>query len=227
MSDYYSDFDLSPAQLSNLRKYQDLLLGWNKKVNLFSRQSESSLPLHLYDSLSPLLHFDFDPVEYLLDLGSGGGLPGLPLAIALPQKKVILLEATQKKTTALKDIVAQLGLPHVNILTGRAEEIGQGHLRQSIHLVVARAVAPLPTLLELALPLLKLKGFLLAFKGPDYFAELARSETALEVLGGTVRTSYRYQLPDKSFRAHLIFQKISPTPPGYPRRPGVPSHKPL
>ena len=167
--------------------------------------------------------------ERVLDLGAGAGLPGLPLKIAAPDLSLTLLEATARKAAFLRQVVGDLALEQVEVLPGRAEEVArQADRRQAYELVVARAVAPLPTLLELALPFLRIGGVLAAPKGSGAPQEVARSQRALGLLGGTLLSVAPLSVPGARRRPWLVLvRKVAPTPEVYPRRPGIPAKRPL
>jgi 16S rRNA (guanine527-N7)-methyltransferase len=186
---------------------------------------------HFLDSLSCLLVLAGLPREEWrgLDIGAGAGFPGLPLKIARPQMELALLEAKKKRVQFLQHLVGRLELSGIEVVRGRAEELGhkQGH-REGYDLVLARAVATLPVLLEYALPLCRTGGMLIAQKGPDIKEELEASHVALGVLGGRLREVRGLELPHSMGQRNLVVvEKVAPTPEKYPRRPGVPAKRPL
>ena len=164
----------------------------------------------------------------LIDVGSGAGFPGLVLAIAVPLKNVALLEARRKRASFLKMAVSELGLARVAVREGRAETLGRDPaLRERFDFATARAVAELPTLLELTLPFLRRGGWLLAPKGPEAREEIERSSRALEELSGRLLRSESYRLPSGRSGTLVVVEKILPTPERYPRRDGIPGKRPL
>lgn len=150
-----SGIPVSERQLEQFGEYAGLLLEWNGKVNLISRKDESNLWIgHILHSLSPLRRFKLPERAVIADLGSGGGLPGIPMAIALPQAKVVLIESIRKKCSALQDMVDRLSLGNIKILNARAEDAAA--LKEyggAFDLILARAVAPLPDLIRWSRPL--------------------------------------------------------------------------
>jgi 16S rRNA (guanine527-N7)-methyltransferase len=162
-------------------------------------------------------------------VGAGAGFPGLPLKIALPGIRLTLLEATGKKAVFLQHVVNTLGLPNVAVVTARAEEAGrQPRLREQFDVVLARAVAVMPVLAELTLPLVKVGGLVIAAKGQDPTAEIKEAANALGVLGGRVKQILPVTVPGLEAARHLVvIKKIKPTPKQYPRRPGLPAQKPI
>jgi len=162
----------------------------------------------------------------LVDVGSGGGLPGLPLKIARTGLSVTLVEADQAKAAFLVRACAALGLRDVEVLARRAEEVGQDPVyRESFDVAVARALAPMPVLAELCLPLVRVGGRLLAQKtdGEDVDA----AQRAIDTLGGAMRSVLAAPSPVRRAGTIVIVDKTRPTPAAYPRRPGVPARKPL
>ena len=162
----------------------------------------------------------------LVDVGSGGGLPGLPLKIVHPDLEVTLIEADQAKAAFLVQAAARLVLRDVEVVTMRAEDAGHDRrYRESFDVAVARALAPLPTLVELCLPLVRVGGRLLAQKTEK--EGTARAERAIEVLGGLLEPALPAPSAARESGIVVIVRKVRPTPAEYPRRPGVPARKPL
>ena len=162
----------------------------------------------------------------LADVGSGGGLPGLPLKIALPQISLVLVEADQAKAAFLVQACATLGLGDVEVVARRAEEVGRDpRHRESFDLVVARALAPMRVLAELCLPLVRVGGRLLAQKTES--EDLATAQRAIELLGGARARVVPAPSAARRTGTVVIVDKVRATPAGYPRRPGVPSRRPL
>ncbi len=163
--------------LATLAQYLALLLDANKQFNLTAiREPDAAWRRHIIDSLTVLPGIDaYPPDSTLIDVGSGGGLPGIPLAIARPNLRVTLMEATGKKARFLETCIAQLALPHTRVIAERAEVVGQDSAhRQHCDLAVCRAIGPIGELLEYTLPLLRVGGRLLAMKGPKAEQELRR-----------------------------------------------------
>ena len=168
------------------------------------------------------------PARYI-DIGAGAGFPGLPLKIVHPQMKLTLLEATGKKVNFLEDIVGKLGLREVDIVRGRAEELGQQPThREGYDMALARAVAQFPVLLEYALPLLKVGGIFVAQKGVEIEDEVEAAQPAMKILGGAVNKVRAVHLPGLEDPRHLVVvEKVASTPERYPRRAGIPAKRPL
>jgi 16S rRNA (guanine527-N7)-methyltransferase len=227
--------ELDADQLRQLARYRDLLLGWNERINLTAVTDPADVEqvllldaLHMAPEIGDFAtRFKHRPT--LIDIGAGGGLPGIPLAIALPGIDFTLLDATGKKVMVLGEMARDLGLPNVRALHGRAEEIG--HLpdhRARYDLATARAVASLPALVELALPLLKRAGRAWFPKSATIDEELRDGEVAAEIVGGRIESSSRHSARgnDRVTRM-IVLVKMNETPQRFPRRAGLPAKEPL
>jgi 16S rRNA (guanine527-N7)-methyltransferase len=216
--------DLEGALGAGLTTFLQRLLETNRAFNLTAiTDLDQAWRKHVLDSLSllPLLRAQPD-LGHIADVGSGGGLPALPLALALPDHSFTLVEATGKKASFLTDVSHELGLRNVVVVAERAETFGQGAGRARFDAVTARALSRLPVLLELTLPLLRVGGVCLALKGEQAQLELAEARAALELLGGEARAPQRTETG-----TIVIVDKVRPTPGRYPRRPGEPKRSPL
>ena len=214
---------------TSVERYVELLLDANQRLNLTRIVEPSAVArLHLLDSLTALPWIDAWRPRRAVDLGSGGGVPGIVLAMARPDVAWTLVDSVGKKAAAMRGFVAELGLPNVAVVAARAEEIGhQPEHREAYDLVAARALASLPVLTEYALPLVEVGGHLLAWKGRLAGDELDAGGRASATLGGevpTVEPVGHEALADHRF---VIVPKVRPTSPRYPRRPGEPARRPL
>lgn len=225
---------LEPSVLGQLAYYLDLLLEANQHVNLTGiRDRDEAWRRHIIDSLTLLAGLsdvtDQDTPVKIIDVGSGGGLPGIPVAIALPGVRMTLLEATGKKARFLEQCVTQLKLTNVRVVQDRAETLGQAQAhRQHYDIAICRALGPLRQVLEYALPLVAVEGRLLVMKGPKVEAELRDAGDALAILGaGELQVFDAY--PASFGQGTVIVQvdKARSTPDEYPRRPGIPRQEPL
>lgn len=221
---------LSGDQIELFRRYGQLLVEWNQRMNLTAIEEwEQILRKHFLDSLALLTVWKGEREARAIDIGAGAGFPGLPLKIARPELQMTLVEATEKKVSFLRHVVQQLGLNRTTILQERAEVLGRrAPYREEYHLVVARAVAPLPELCEYTLPFATVGGLVAAYKGPAAFEEIGQAEYALSLLGGELERVVRVEIPGVAEERHLVLiRKTAPTPAEYPRRPGVPHKHPL
>ncbi len=221
-------FSVSSEQQRLFDAYTDFLLAENEKYNLTAvRDREGVIGRHLFDSLAPLFLGEMEekPLS-VIDVGTGGGLPGIPLAIAAPQHRYTLLDSTEKKCAFLRAFLSQVDLP-VTVTWGRAEELGQGEYREAFDLAVSRAVAALPALCELVLPMLKVGGRFFAYKGEKGREELDAAQTAISLLGGKVGKIWDAPTSDGSPACLIIIEKEKHTSKTYPRKWGQIKKKPL
>jgi len=220
--------DLPPGFAHAAARYVALLLEANARWNLTRIVEPAAVArLHLLDALSALPILDAASPSRALDLGSGGGVPGIVLAIARPDVSWTLVDSVRKKADALRSFVAALGLANVTVVAQRAELLGRDPSHRARHdLVTARACAPLPVLAEYALPLLRAGGTVVAWKGRIGAAELAAGNVAADLLGGRLelRPSGITSLGDHRF---ALMTRERATPDRYPRRAGEPARRPL
>lgn len=221
--------NLDRNKIKKFDEYMSLLIKWNKKMNLVRLQNEIDLvQFHFLDSLWCSAGYDFCGSHKVLDLGSGAGFPGIPLKIAFPDLHVFLLESQRKRCDFLNEVIGLLGLHNCNVIYGRAELYAHDlSLREEFDCVVSRALAKLVVLSELAIPFIKVGGFLVALKGRDVVKEIKDAEYALDLLGGMVFDSIPYSFPGENGRNVLVIKKIKETPETYPRRAGIPEKRPI
>jgi 16S rRNA (guanine527-N7)-methyltransferase len=225
---------LDRTQSDRLAVLRQELLRWNLRVNLTAITDPVEVERkHFLDSLVavPLIRARIGTgAARLVDVGAGAGFPGLPLAIALPQLDVTLIEATAKKVEFLSHVIRQMGLTNAEAVHGRAEELGHDPvLRAGATIAVARAVARIGVLCELTLPLLAVHGCAFLWKTRASAAgEVAEAEPALAALGGCVEEIADVAIPDLlEGLVCVVIRKMAATPDRYPRRPGVPQRRPL
>jgi 16S rRNA (guanine527-N7)-methyltransferase len=225
-SEYGIDLILDQAEI--LLAYMRRLLEVNQVLNLTAITDEDEfIDKHLVDSL--FLKLPEAGQLKILDVGTGGGFPGIPLAIRYPQHHFVLMDATQKKLTAVGKMADELGITNVELLCGRAEElVQQGGHREAYDVVVSRGVAALRVLSELCLPLVKPGGSFYSWKGKQYQQEIEEAKEALNILGGEV-TAINTHLLLKTQEVHVIIQcmKRRNTPHKYPRNFGTIKKRPL
>lgn len=225
---------LGDEAIARLQHYRDLLFEWNGRMNLTAiREPDEAERVLFLDGLAMIPSLDrimgsgrgSSAGAALIDIGSGAGFPGLVLKIARPGLDVTLVDATAKKVSFLNAVIAELGLRDVRTVHGRAETLGQdGHYRGQFALATARAVAPLPVLVEYVVPLLRLGGTALLPKGLTIEAELRQGRLAAGKIGARIVSADRTAMAASRL---VIVDKVAPTPGKYPRRIGVPSQFPL
>jgi 16S rRNA (guanine527-N7)-methyltransferase len=221
---------LTGRQVAAFLIFENELLVWNQKFNLTAiRDSEGIRIKHFLDSFSCVLAWEENPPMRLIDVGTGAGFPGIPLKILYPSMQLTLVESVGKKASFCRHAVGVLKLEGVDVITGRAEELGQlPAQRESYDWAVARAVANLPVLAEYLLPLVRVGGKMLAQKGHSGPVEAHNAEPALKLLGGQIRQLLPVTLPGVAEERYLVVvDKVAATPPQYPRKPGFPAKKPL
>ncbi|WP_317335992.1 16S rRNA (guanine(527)-N(7))-methyltransferase RsmG [Streptococcus orisratti] len=223
-------FTLSDLQKNQFECYFELLIEWNKKINLTAITEKEEVYLkHFYDSLAPVLqgHIKNEPVR-LLDIGAGAGFPSLPMKILCPELEVTIIDSLNKRINFLTLLAGELGLDRVHFYHGRAEDFGQDKtFRATFDIVTARAVARMQVLSELTIPFLTIGGRLIALKAAAADEELADAKNALALLFAKVVLTYNYQLPNGDGRNLTIVEKKKETPNKYPRKAGLPNKKPL
>jgi 16S rRNA (guanine527-N7)-methyltransferase len=221
---------LTGRQVIALTTYERELIEWNQKFNLTAIRDVAGIRTkHFLDSFSCVLAWKANPPANLVDMGSGAGFPGIPLKIIYPNTKVTLVESVGKKAMFCQHIVSLLGLEGVNVINSRAEDLGQmREHRERYDWGIARAVANMRVLAEYLLPLVQVGGTMLAQKGESGPAEVHTAEKVIKLLGGEVRQLLSVTLPGVVEERHLVLvDKVAATPPGYPRKPGIPTKKPL
>ena len=225
--------NLDSSQLEQFQVYYQELVDWNRRMNLTHITDYEEVQIkHFLDSLTVTLacqQMISNAGTSLIDVGTGAGIPGLPLKIVFGNIKLVLLDATTKKSAFLHHIRQKLRLEDVEIVVGRAEEIAhQTSYREQFDIVLSRGVASLPTLVELTLPFCTIGGRFIAQKKGAIDPEINQSGEAINLLGGSLRGVERVDLEVfADERRLIIIDKVTATPPQYPRRPGIPAKRPL
>ncbi len=217
--------EIEPGEAARLDAYLSHLLETNRKFNLTAVRDEAQAwERHILDSLTLVGPVEGAAAREVADVGSGGGLPGIPLAICLPEVRFTLIEATGKKAAFLRECIQRHGLANVEVVQERAETAGQDHrrFRERFDVVMARAVGPLRVLAELTVPLAKVGGFVFAVKGERAEGELAEARAALHAL----HAAHARTIATPTGRI-VVLEKLRKTPRMYPRAPGEPKRRPL
>ena len=221
-----NELGLDTSRVETLERFSSLLLEKNEVMNLTAiTEPDAVAQLHLLDSAA-ILQFVGLKGKKVVDVGTGAGFPGMPLAIARPDLKVTLLDSQRKRCDFLSAVCDELKLPNVTVLHARAEDGARGALREQMDVAVARAVAPLNVLAEYLLPYVRVGGRMLCWKGPAVREEMAAGERACKMLGGQAEGLYRLPIEGREHYVHSAI-KISATARRYPRKSGTPSKDPL
>ena len=222
--------ELTDRQQMQFERYFELLVEWNKKINLTAITEKKEVYLkHFYDSIAPILQGRIKNQNIkLLDIGAGAGFPSLPMKILYPALDVTVIDSLNKRILFLNHLADELGLENVHFYHGRAEDFAQDKdFRAQFDIVTARAVARMQILAELTIPFLKVGGRLLALKATNAPEELTEANDALKLLFSKVKENSSYQLPNGDPRYITIVDKKKETPNKYPRKAGIPNKRPL
>lgn len=226
------NIELSEKQVQQFQNYYELLIEWNRKVNLTAiTEYEEVIWKHFIDSalLTKSNLYQEKEKNSILDMGTGAGFPGIVLAILSPEKKFTLVDSLQKRIDFLTIVIKELQLENVILFHGRAEDYGQKeNFRNQFDFVVSRAVAELPLLLEYCIPFVKVDGYFISYKGKKYKDEIDCSGNAFKELTCQIENIEKLVLKNREEERILLFVKNNaPTNSKYPRRAGKPKKKPL
>ena len=219
---------LSEIQLKQFYNYMNLLIEWNKKINLTAIIEPDEIILkHFVDSLT-ISKYISDGTR-VVDVGTGAGFPGIPLKIYRQDLEIILLDSLQKRINFLDEVIRELNLEKIETVHSRVEDFGKDKkYREKFDISTSRAVANLATLSEYLLPLVKIGGKVISMKGSLIEEELENSKNAIKILGGEIERVDEFDLPNSDISRNIILiDKIKETPNKYPRKAGEPSKKPL
>lgn len=226
--------ELSDSQLAQFYTYYQMLIEWNKKINLTAiTDFDEVLKKHFLDSLSIGRILNQDSSASILDIGTGAGFPGIPIKIAYPNVTIILMDSLNKRITFLNEVIQTLHLEKIDTIHGRAEDFSKNNrtdkiYRESFDICVSRAVANLSSLSEFCLPYVKVGGKFISFKSEKAEEELINSQNAISVLGGKNTYLDTFMLPGTDFsRTLVVIEKVKETPNKYPRKAGTPVKNPL
>ncbi len=222
--------EASDNKLEQLKKYREILVEWNKVMNLTGIEEEREVYIkHFLDSISAVTNNYIKDDISLIDVGTGAGFPGLPLKICLENLDLTLLDSLNKRIKFLEEVSDNLGLNGIEFIHGRAEDFAKDEkYRETFDVATARAVAGLPVLMEFCVPFVKVGGHFICLKGPNANLELEESKKAMEELGIEFVEKIDIKLPDLELNHNiLVFKKIKNTPSKYPRKAGKPSKNPI
>ena len=221
---------LNNTQKQQFDKFYELLIEWNQVMNLTGiTEYEEVNEKHFIDSLSIVKAVDMDSVVTVIDIGTGAGFPGIPLKIAFPYLKMVLLDSLNKRVQFLISVIDTLELTDLETIHGRAEDFAkQTQYREQFDLCVSRAVANLATLSEYCIPYVKQEGMFIPYKSGEIEEELQNSKKAVHILGGEIEDVIKFQLPGTEIgRSFVKIRKVQNTSKKYPRKAGLPGKEPI
>ena len=223
------DIELSDNQKQQFVQYYELLIEWNKVMNLTAiTDLEDVIQKHFIDSLT-IVKAICPKNKTIIDVGTGAGFPGIPIKIAFPETKIVLLDSLNKRINFLNEVIHRLNLKEIRTIHGRAEDYGKNpKYRGQFDLCVSRAVANLSSLSEYCIPFVKQDGCFISYKSGKASDEMNSAKNAIKLLGGRIENVLKFNLPDSTVDRTLItIKKIVATPKKYPRTAGKPSREPL
>jgi 16S rRNA (guanine527-N7)-methyltransferase len=221
---------LSKEQYEKFIDYMKLLQECNEKINLTAIvEDEEIIKKHFIDSIKAFKRDEFKNANNLIDVGTGAGFPGLPIAIMRDELNVTLLDSLNKRINFLNTVISKLGLSNVKTIHSRAEDGARdSNLREKFEIATSRAVANMSVLSEFCLPYVKVGGNFIALKGPSVDQEIKESINAIKILGGELINIYEVGIEDTELRHNLVVvKKIKECPKGYPRKAGLITKNPI
>nr|WP_165483819.1 16S rRNA (guanine(527)-N(7))-methyltransferase RsmG [Clostridioides difficile] len=224
------NIDTNDSMLEKFKIYREILIDWNKKMNLTGIEDEKEVYIkHFLDSISAVKNGYIKNGMSIIDVGTGAGFPGIPLKICLDRLELTLLDSLNKRINFLEEVSRVLELDNIKFIHGRAEDFGKNeNYREKYDVATARAVAGLPILMEFCVPFVKVGGYFICLKGPNANLELEESRKAIDVLGLEYIEKIDVELPEIDLNHNiLVFKKVMETPVKYPRKAGKPAKNPI
>ena len=220
--------EITDEQISKYYEYMNLLLEWNEKINLTAITKEDEIILkHFIDSMTVIKYIEKN--SEIIDVGTGAGFPGIPIAIMRKDTNLTLLDSLNKRVNFLNEVSYNLNLKNIKNIHGRAEDFGQNkNERENYDIAISRAVANMTTLVEYLIPFVKIGGYCICMKGSEIESEIEQAKYAIKELGGKIEKIDNFYLPDSNIvRNVVIIKKIKETSSKYPRKAGMPSKMPM
>lgn len=224
------NIELDNNQQNKFFHFYEMLVEWNKVMNLTGiTDYEEVNEKHFVDSLAVTNVIDMNSVNNVIDIGTGAGFPGIPLKIAFPHLKIVLLDSLQKRVNFLDKVIRELNLENITTLHGRAEDYARvSEFREQFDLCVSRAVANLSVLSEYCIPYVKVGGYFISYKSGNIEEEIKQAEVSVRVLGGCIEDVAKFNLPKSNIERSLVkICKEINTKNKYPRKPGIPVKNPI
>lgn len=222
--------EINEEKYNKFIKYKDLMKEWNEKVNLTAITDDKEIIIkHFVDSIKAFEFKNLNSSVKIIDVGTGAGLPGIPIKIMNDNSEVVLLDSLQKRINFLNEVITALNLEGIKTVHGRAEDFGADlNYREKFDVAISRAVANMAVLSEFCLPFVKKNGYFVALKGPAVQEELDEAKKAISILGGRIEKVIKVDFEDSDLDHNLvIIKKVKNTPKQYPRRAGTVTKKPI